>query len=123
MIEGIDGVENTMSSSMKWILDSPNEVKTYTINLVNSLFALYDHKQVIFTDEADTRESRRKFLDDLLESAKNNNIFENFYGQYEKYASSRLTKGNLLFLWQLFQWRPEELDGIIRKIYDEFLEP
>lgn len=120
MIEDIDGAENTMSPSMKWILDSPNELKTYTVNLINSLLALYDHKQTMFTSDPDTPESRRRFLDDLLASAGSSKIFEDFYSQYEEYASSKLMKNNLMFLWQLVQWKPDELSKIVEDIYKEF---
>lgn len=122
MIEDINGSENTMTPSMKWILDSPNELKTYIVNLINSLFALYDHKQTMFTDEIDTEKSKREFLDDIFKSAEDIKIFEDFYNSYEKYINSRLMKNNLMFLWQLVQWKPDEFLDIKTKIYREFLE-
>lgn len=121
MVEDINGAKNTMSPSMKWILDSPNELKTYAVNLINSLLALYDHKQTMFTSDLDTPESGRRFLDDLLASAESSSTFEDFYSRYEEYASSKLAKSNLMFLWQLVQWRPNELSKIIEDIYKEFL--
>ena len=120
MIDDINEAKNTMSPSMKWILDSPNELKTYEINLINSLLALYDHKQTMFTDGLDTEESKRKFLDDIFNAAKDSEKFEYFYSQYEKYANSKLMIGNLKFLWNLFKWKPEELPKIIDDIYKEF---
>lgn len=120
MIEDINGAENTMSPSMKWILDSPNALKIYSVNFINSLLAMYDHKQTMFTSDPDTPESRRRFLDDLLASAESSNTFEDFYSQYEEYAFSRLMKSNLMFLWNLDQWRPDELSKIVEDIYKEF---
>jgi hypothetical protein len=120
MIEDINGAENTMSPSMRWILDSSNELKTYAVNLINSLLVLYDHKQTMFISDPDTSESRRRFLDEMLASAENSKTFEDFYSQYEEYANSKLIKNNLMFLWELFQWKPDELSKTVEDIYKEF---
>lgn len=122
MFEDIDGAENVMSQSMQMILTSPNEVKTYTINLINSLYALYDHKQTMFTDQLDSKKERKKFLDNIFEDAEISSDIDVFYEKYRKYENSKLLYQNLWFLWNMCRWQPEEFDKFKNRIYEDFIQ-
>jgi len=121
MLKFINEEEQDCSPMMEHILSSTSETETWTVNLVNALFTLYDHKMAMFSDEEDTLETRKKFLDEVVETAKSMS-FELLCYHWKKYKTSKLLEDNLLFLWRILRWEPPELPEIMRKLYSEFLE-
>lgn len=120
IFEDINEDENIMSQTMQQILMSDGEINTYIINLINSLFALYDHKQTIFTNEIDSKESKKKFLDNMFKNASMTPSVEEFYNIYKKYENSKLLYQNLWFFWNMCRWQSDEFDDFKQKLYKEF---
>lgn len=122
MIEAINGTSHSCSPMMLHILGSTSETKTWIVNLVNALFGLYDHMQTMTSYELDSVDARKKFLDTMFKDAAEAKTPDELWRKYEDFSTSSLLEGNLLFLWRLVQWEPDELQEIIKKIYDEFLK-
>lgn len=121
MLEYLDETENAMSKSMEQILASPNEVKAYAVNLVNSLEAAYDHITASRDGFKDSPEMRKEFLDKLFLDADVSESEDDLYGQYSYAGCSSLLRENLWFLWRMSRWRPDEFLEFKRKIYEEFI--
>lgn len=119
MLEYLDEAENGMSKSMEQILSSPNEVKTYAVNLVNSLEAAYDHATASRDGFIDSPEIRKEFLDKLFLDADASESEDELYSQYA--GCSSLLRENLWFLWRMNRWRPDEFPEFKRTLYSEFV--
>ena len=108
-----------LSMILERVLVNPNQLKTYTINLMNRLDKIFN-KYCITYNLNDSYKNKKQFLDKIFLLAEKTTSIDKFYSYIKEYDQSFLLYDNLYFLWLMCHWKTKEFQNFKRNIYNHF---